>query len=98
MERTRDHHMPAEKPEIQVIFHEAIALVSDEDRARYLDQACGDDHRVRARIEALLNAHSEAGGFFGGKSPAAVATEIRTPTEASGAVIGPYKLIEQIGE
>jgi len=46
--------MPATKPEIAAIFTEAIALASDEDRARYLDQACGDDLPLRARVEALL--------------------------------------------
>ena len=90
--------MSAEKPNIQAIFNEAVALGSHEDRVRYLDQACVDDHQVRARVEALLDAHSEAGGFFGGKSPAVAATEIRNPSEAPGVAIGPYKLIEPIGE
>src|SRR5262249_1579649 len=52
----------------------------------------------------LLRAHSEAGGFLGGKSASSPATgpfhaaADRTPREAAGTVIGPYKLIEQIGE
>jgi serine/threonine protein kinase/WD40 repeat protein len=90
--------MASEKPEIQAIFNEAIALGSEADRVRYLDQACRDDLQVRARVAALLRAHSEAGGFFGGKSPAEVATEIHPGTNAAGAQIGPYKLVQQIGE
>jgi tetratricopeptide (TPR) repeat protein len=97
-ERKKEQLMSAEEPEIQAIFNEAIALGSNEDRVRYLDRVCVDNHRVRARVEALLNAHSEAGGFFGGKSPATHATEIHTPTETPGTVIGRYKLVEQIGE
>jgi serine/threonine protein kinase/Tfp pilus assembly protein PilF len=90
--------MADEKLEIHSIFNEAIALGSEKDRVRYLDQACCDNLQVRARVEALLRAHSEAGGFFGGKSPTGVATEIRPLTESLGTEIGPYKLLQQIGE
>ena len=90
--------MASEKHDIQAIFNEAIVLVSDEDRLRYLDQVCGGDVQMRARAEALLHAHSEAGGFFGGKSPAADATKILPITEHPGTIIGPYKLLQQIGE
>jgi serine/threonine protein kinase len=90
--------MASDKQEIQAIFSEAIELVSDEDRRRYLDQACGDDLQMRARAEALLHAHSEAGGFFGGKSSAADATKIFSITEHPGTIIGAYKLLQQIGE
>jgi serine/threonine protein kinase/tetratricopeptide (TPR) repeat protein len=91
--------MAVEKPEIHAIFNAAIAQPSEEDRVRYLDQVCCDDLQARARVEALLRAHSEAGGFFGGKSPAFVAT-IAQPAivAAPGTQIGPYKLLQQIGE
>ena len=49
--------MVSDKPEIQAIFNDAIVLVSEEDRQRYLDRACGDDLQLRARAEALLDAH-----------------------------------------
>ncbi len=52
------------------IFNEAIVRSSDLEQRAYLDEACGNDHAVRARVEALLRAHTEAGGFFGGKSAA----------------------------
>jgi len=69
--------MSADKPDIQAIFDQAIALEPGEKRFQHLNQACGDDLQVRARVEALLHAHSEAGGFFGGKLPATTATERR---------------------
>ena len=84
--------MASEKQDIQAIFNEAIVLVSEEDRLRYLDQACGDDLQMRARAEALLHAHSEAGGFFGGKFSAAEETKILPIAERPGTIIGPYKL------
>ena len=68
--------MAAEKPDIHAIFDEAVARDSHEERARYLDQACGNNPQVRERVESLLRAHSAAGGFFGGPSPAPPATDI----------------------
>ncbi len=89
--------MATDKPGIQAVFTEALGLGSEEDRRRYLDRTCGSDLAVRGRVEALLRAHSEAGGFFGGK--AAVADIANPPVpEKPGAFIGPYQLLEEIGE
>jgi serine/threonine protein kinase/tetratricopeptide (TPR) repeat protein len=90
--------MPAAPPDIHVIFNEAVARESDEDRLRYLDEVCGGAPDVRRRVEALLRAHSEAGGFFGGQATAPPPTEIRPGTGQPGDTIGPYKLLQQIGE
>jgi eukaryotic-like serine/threonine-protein kinase len=92
------HLMASEKQDIQAIFNEASVLVSEEDRLRFLDEACGDDLQMRARVGVLLNAHSEAGGFFGGKTPDDNRTKIFPITEHPGTIIGPYKLLQQIGE
>ncbi len=89
--------MAAEKLDLQAIFNEAIALESSEDRAKYLDEACGDNPEARQRVEKLLLAHSEAGDFFGGRSPQD-ATLIAPISESPGDSIGPYKLLQQIGE
>src|SRR5262249_28694910 len=55
---------------------------------------------LRRRIEALLQAHDDAGGFLQnpGTSPNPGATIGQSPHEALGAAIGPYKLLEKIGE
>src|SRR5262245_54349197 len=91
--------MPSETPDFHAIFDAAIALESSLERSRYLDEACGSDPQVRERVEALLRAHSQAGGFFGGRSPPPAATELAPPTvESAGVMIGPYKLIEHIGD
>jgi serine/threonine protein kinase len=101
--------MPAGKPSLDTIFCAAIEIASEEDRAAYLDRACGDDHDLRARVEKLLVAHLRAGSFLeepaqaprpteGGASPS---PELGAPTalaERPGSVIGPYKLLQQIGE
>lgn len=92
--------MPAEQqqPDLHALFNEAIACASNAERALVLDEACGNNVAARQRIEALLRAHSEAGGFLGGESPGGRSAEVRPITEKTGTSIGPYTLVEQIGE
>ncbi len=82
----------------QSIFLHAIGLASPTDRAAYLDEACRDNPQLRAELDALLAAHDR----LGGAAPPSIQPEttgaFTPPTEAPGAVIGPYKLIEEIGE
>ena len=69
------------------------------DRAAYLDQACADDPAVRQRVEALLRAQAAAGSFLQAPPSGPCATADDPPvSEAIGTIIGPYKLLEQIGE
>ncbi|MEX0676639.1 MAG: protein kinase [Pirellulales bacterium] len=85
--------------QILSIFADALECDSPEARARHLDGACGDDTALRAQIEALLEAHHEAGDFLKGRdSPADFASMADPASQASGTIIGPYKLLEQIGE
>ena len=80
------------------IFHEALALSLPEARAAYLEQACAGDPAMRASIEALLRANEGASGFMGRPAHGLVASMDQTAREGPGTVIGPYKLLEQIGE
>ena len=50
--------------DIKASFVEALDLASDARRAAYLDRACGGSPGVRARVEALLAAISQAGSFL----------------------------------
>src|SRR5262249_41447564 len=86
-------------PEMLSIFAAAIERPS-EDRGVYLDTACGANVEMRRQIEALLRAHDEAGGFLRDRPAAGkpVATVDHLECEAPGTIIGPYKLLEQIGE
>src|SRR5262245_5124662 len=97
--------MSDQSPDAQRLFHAALSRPSDEERQRFLDEACAGDPPLRERVEILLRAYSEAGGFLGGKSASSAATgafrevaEGPAMCETPGAVIGPYKLLEQIGE
>ena len=69
------------------------------DRAAYLDRACADDPALRERVEALLRAQAAAGSFLESPAPSPVVTVDEQPVgEGPGTVIGPYKLLQQIGE
>src|SRR5262245_44781867 len=85
------------------IFNNAPELPDPAVRAAYLKEACQEDAALRERVEKLLQAHDEAGGFFSRPlSPAApVQSQAATASlamEKTGDVIGRYKLLQQIGE
>src|SRR5262249_38332655 len=90
------------------IFCAALDKTDPGERAAYLDQACGDA-AVRSRIEALLRSHEGAGSFLAGPAPAdgdtgellaqhGAALRGGRRDEAAGTRIGPYKLLQKIGE
>ncbi|HEV3343166.1 MAG TPA: protein kinase, partial [Pirellulales bacterium] len=81
------------------IFIAALQRQAPAERRVYLDEACGDDATLRRGVEALLEKHELAGSFL--ESPAAApAATLDEPaiTERPGTVVGPYKLLEEIGE
>jgi eukaryotic-like serine/threonine-protein kinase len=47
----------------EAVFTQAIK-VPLEDRATFLDEACGDDEILRRKVEALLRAHDRVGNFL----------------------------------
>ena len=76
-----------------------VALERDaEQRGEYLDKACGANAELRQRIEHLLKFHEGAGDFFEKPAVEIVATLDQRITEKPGTQIGPYKLLQQIGE
>jgi WD40 repeat protein len=64
----------------------------------FLDQTCGDNAELRDRAEELLRAHQALGSVHGGRAGVPAATAAEPVSERPGTVIGPYKLLEQIGE
>src|SRR6266540_5240732 len=76
---------------IMTLFGDALEYTSQE-RAAFLDRACPGDPELRARVEALLGAHDEAGRFLAGQgAPPDPATTAETACpERSGTRIGPY--------
>jgi WD40 repeat protein/serine/threonine protein kinase len=81
------------------VFAEVVAGGPTE-RSALLDRACGGDAHLRRRVEALLAANDRATGILDvtppglpGASEGGVHTAARV-----GSSVGPYKLLELIGE
>ena len=91
--------MTASRPDNEAIFHAARDIPDPDRRREYVREACGGDEARIAHVEALLAAADGPDSLL--DRPAAdipVATIDQPTTESPGTVIGPYKLIEQIGE
>ena len=89
--------MNAGPPSVETILSQAVEITSADDRQRFLDQACGGDAELRRQVEELVRHHFAAGSFL--ESPALTPTVAAlAPPEGAGTLIGPYKLLEQIGE
>ena len=83
------------------IFLHAVEQVAPSEWPRYLSEACGDDSSLRHGVDLLLAAHQENMDLaeqvrraFGDALP----TVDRCCLEKPGTQIGPYKLLQQIGE
>jgi tetratricopeptide (TPR) repeat protein len=91
--------MPAEFQRVKELFLAALEKDQAAERSAYLDAACGVDRDLRQRVDVLLARHEAAGSFLESPASAGVATVDEQPLgEGPGTVIGPYKLLEQIGE
>jgi serine/threonine protein kinase/tetratricopeptide (TPR) repeat protein len=91
--------MTASRPDNEAIFHAARAIPDPDRRREYVRGACGHDEARIAHVEALLAAADAPDSLL--DRPAAgppVATIDQPTAESPGTVIGPYKLLEQIGE
>jgi serine/threonine protein kinase/tetratricopeptide (TPR) repeat protein len=81
----------------QTIFTAALGRQPGE-RSTFLDEVCGTDPGLRQRIEKLLRLHADAGSFLESPAGDSSPTIDHPPLEQPGTQIGPYKLLEQIGE
>jgi eukaryotic-like serine/threonine-protein kinase len=91
---------PSKNRSEKEIFFEALDKNTPEERAAFLDGACGRNPARRARVEALLADHFQHSSFL--DKPAVEAgdptSRVSSMREAPGMVIGRYKLLQQIGE
>ena len=84
----------------ETIFLGAREFSCPEERAAYLDQKCGGDPALRERVERMLNAALAADQFIASDPLQLDRTALSSvgDGDASGTMIGPYKLLQQIGE
>lgn len=92
-------------PKANELFLDALELASAAERQSFLDKACAGDETLRQAVENMLQAHTAAGSLLeqpvlGGDSttlaPSAPQADIIADTP--GSRIGPYKLLQKIGE
>jgi serine/threonine protein kinase/tetratricopeptide (TPR) repeat protein len=84
--------------DVDAIFAAALQLSSPDERAEYVQRACGENVELRERVDDLLAAYFQAGDFLQ-RPPATVLHHRDEDIQAGpGTIIGPYKLLQQIGE
>jgi WD40 repeat protein/serine/threonine protein kinase len=82
---------------VRAVFEEASEIADPGARETFLTRACGADETLRAGVEVLLQADREAGGFLADFAPDS-SSGLSAPADAGLERIGPYKLLEKIGE
>src|ERR1700690_957568 len=97
-------------PREKAVFCQALEIADPEQRRQFLDQACGADKVLREQVERLLALSQSAGDFFKDCAPAlepVAADAAQVLSAAESAVepeipetkcIGPYKLLQKLGE
>jgi eukaryotic-like serine/threonine-protein kinase len=90
--------MSATDDRLMSIFSTALDCESETERSAYLVQACRNDSALAVRVQELLRAHEEAGQFLQSRPEETQTATIPSAADRPGTVIGPYKLLEQIGE
>ena len=91
--------MVAKRFDEEAIFKVAAGIPAQDIRRDYLQQVCGGDEALLGRLQTLLRAHDEAPSFLEPLASEFAATIDFPPiTECPGTQIGPYKLIQEMGE
>src|SRR5437763_502369 len=91
--------MNADPNQAKAIFLEAVEGHAPDGWPAFLDQACAGQPDLRRRVEVLLTAHRDAGTAAHRAGDAELAgLDPNGADERPGSVIGPYKLLQQIGE
>jgi len=83
---------------LESIFFAALEKQSADERRAFLDEACAGNDELRGRVERMLTAQAEAGSFLEGPAPSPDVSDDAPNAERSGAVIGAYTLLQQMGE
>ena len=102
--------MSTRVPREKAVFVEALEIADPAQRRQFLDQACGADQALREQVEKLLAVSQSAGDFFQDCAPAlepepADAAQVLSAAESAlepeipeTKCIGPYKLLQKLGE
>ena len=89
--------MTAPSQDEEAIFDEARQRPSGRERADFVDQACASNEPLKLRVLELLAAHDVSHGALD-QPLSYLNPTLASSHERPGTLIGPYKLLEQIGE
>src|SRR5262249_55318971 len=98
--------MSADLMRVKQIFLAAVEKTNPQEREALLLQECGDDAALRQEVETLLSKHDRAGDFLapptcepGTDDGSALEIDpLRFLGDVAGSQIGPYRLIQKLGE
>jgi eukaryotic-like serine/threonine-protein kinase len=89
----------------ETLFIEASEIANPAERAAFLDRACAGNADLRGRLDKLLAQHAQAGNFLDLPAPLPTTGELGISDSQSTVDlpcdrgdVGPYKLVELIGE
>jgi serine/threonine protein kinase/tetratricopeptide (TPR) repeat protein len=88
----------AEHNRAKSIFLSAADMACAAQREAFLGAQCGGDAALRREVEELLQHQPQARAFLEAPALDLLAGSDEPVSERPGTVIGPYKLLEQIGE
>src|SRR3954463_15548594 len=95
------------------VFLQTLEMEDEQERAAFLNEACADDPSLRAEVESLLKAHDRSHRPLDERPKGLdlIRAALRSVEEwhvnadgddsltiAPGTLVGPYKIMEQIGE
>jgi hypothetical protein len=84
---------------VKAVFDQALEIASAAERQTYLDRVRTEAPEVGQKVQALLDAYAAAGSFLEAPVVPVVSVTVDRPiVECPGTIIGPYKLLQQIGE
>jgi serine/threonine protein kinase len=101
--------MAKQPASVKAVFDRALEIAAGAERSAFLDQACAGDPELRQKVETLLAAYAAAGSFVERphldpiepdrvSAPGPTGPDLTGQAEGPGTRIGPYKLLERIGE
>ena len=80
------------------LFYEAIEIDSPEEREAYVKDACEGNPGLFDRLKALVKSHERESSFLQPPPDTVAPIDLTPVSEGPGTIIGPYKLLQQIGE
>jgi eukaryotic-like serine/threonine-protein kinase len=90
--------MQLDADQLESILAAAVEIGSDAQRREFIERECAGNADLKRRVEEMVDNHFRAGSFLESPAGGAQPTIDHPVSEGPGTLIGPYKLLEQIGE